>query len=785
MMISASMAQSIRVGAAGKKSEATSKQTIHKPVVYKQMQNAKPQVAPFSVNKLSQEKIISSKINGDKKIQLVKNSNGTISKRLVSDKVTQKLNRNAAGSIFKNTTVNTFFESFEGWDGITPEWTPDDWSRDNQTELITWDMSDGKLLFSPTDGKYMASTDWLFPFDDDFNPIDVDPRDEMLISPAFTPVTGDNLYFDVNFNAFFMFFDLSTDDFDFDDPFFNIQALVSTDNGANWTTLWDAIEDGGYTEDNIWDYSDNEWFTKKISLDSYIGQSIKIAFRYTDRDGGDDIGLDNIAVRNPNPTALYMRPQGFFNVGMLRDWGSYKGGLDLMLGHAYDETIWRNLSIESDTYSWAFDNPDGSNTIVTRTEKNPDVPYPFGYWFDMPILTASGYGKSSTYQWGVSDKRYFQPGGDTYVDETSILGVGNYDLAYDFWIYTYEDPDDGYIFGTNIDNSIEGVANYFEKPVHRYILEGVWAALGVFSGFPAATEFTMVIHRVVDGYVEDVIATSTCTKADVVALAEYAYTMPFSGFITIDPETGLEVENEYLEIEDAILIEIKGFNNIPGSEICFLNQEFDVDPKNENNAYFFSPDRKLWHYDGATSLILNLEITYSFLFADSDTFIVPEGGGEKDFDITTYFSPEAWWFENELPNWMGLGLKFDDDTWETILKLTAQPLPTSIDSREATIKIVTFGADMSILVKQDRVTNLKPVIDVATSKVVSKNNNFELTYNQGYSAVSIYNIAGQKVASYRLPSSGSFTIPAGNYSKGVYIFGFSGVNGTSAVKTIK
>ena len=489
-----------------------------------------------------------------------------------------------------------------------------------------------------------------------------------------------------------------------------------------------------------------------------------------------------------NPIALYMRPQGYFKAGLTPKWEFYQA--NIMLGHAYEPAVWRNLSLESDAYLWKFENPDGSGTLLTNTEENLEASYPYNLdGFEIPILTATGGGQSSIYQWGVYDDRLFLPGGNLDLDDGTVIGVGNYDLSYNIRSYTLKD-EGGYAFGTTTDNSIEGVANYFEKPVHKYVLTGVWAALGAFS-FPAGTEFTMVIHRIAnvnDPFNdEDIIATATCTTEDVEALgANEVFTMPFRKFVTIDPETGLKIETDYLEIEDAILIEIKGFNNIPGSEISFCVQEIDQDPIGENNAYLIlAPDRSLGGYSGVyTSLLFNLEATYSFLFADSDTFTVPAAGGEKTFNVTSFYSPDEWWLEEALPEWLSDDFTFDSKTWDIQYTLSAEPLPANTNYREALVKIVTFGADMSILVQQGITTGLSAV-PVANVKVVNENNGFELSYTPDYSVISVYNVAGQKVAGYQLPVNGTFIIPNGNYPKGVYLFTFTGTKGASTVKVMK
>ena len=493
-------------------------------------------------------------------------------------------------------------------------------------------------------------------------------------------------------------------------------------------------------------------------------------------------GLDNTIIRssNANPNALYMCPEGFFKVGFTKKWIAYNNSIDFLLGHAYDQTIWRNISTDADTYSWSFENPNGSGSTLKTAEKNPNIPYPFDIYL-IPTLTASKGGYSSTYQWGTANQRFLFAGGELSesIFRSGIPGCGNYDLSYD--LVPYSDGAGGYLFGTNAKNLIDGVANYFEKPVHKYILDGVWAALTRFSGFPANTEFTMVIHRVVDDYLTDEIATATCKAADVESFSSTAFTMPFNTFTIIDPKTGLKVKKDYLEIEDAIMIEIRGFNNIPGSQICFLSQEFDVVPTNVNYAYLFLKDGGFSYYPGTTSLVFNLEITYSFLLADSYEFNAPASGGEKTFEVISYYSPNAWWFEENLPEWLSEKYTFDSKTWDIRLSLAAKPLPAGMESREATAKIVTYGADMSISVKQSSTTGLSAVT-LADTKVINKINYFELKYPSDYTSVSIYNVFGQKIASCQLPATGTFNVPSDNYSKGVYLFNFTGARGTSTVK---
>ena len=53
---------------------------------------------------------------------------------------------------------------------------------------------------------------------------------------------------------------------------------------------------------------------------------------------------------------------------------------------------------------------------------------------------------------------------------------------------------------------------------------------------------------------------------------------------------------------------------------------------------------------------------------------------------------------------------------------------------------------------------------------------------EGINNVNIVNIAGQTIATYELPASGQFTIPAANLSKGIYLLKF---NNNQTIKVVK
>jgi len=90
---------------------------------------------------------------------------------------------------------------------------------------------------------------------------------------------------------------------------------------------------------------------------------------------------------------------------------------------------------------------------------------------------------------------------------------------------------------------------------------------------------------------------------------------------------------------------------------------------------------------------------------------------------------------------------------------------------------------MNIFVKQGVYVGLKDVKALQT-KVSSREGAFELSYTSNFDAVAIYNVAGQVIGNYKLPTTGTLSIPNINWNKGIYIFKFGGKQ-TETTKAIR
>lgn len=108
--------------------------------------------------------------------------------------------------------AQNYLESFEDWDGVTPDWLPQGWSEiHTDAEMptrnngeYTWHVinpDNSKTLPKASDGKYYAAIGYA----KDENGNDI-PSDEWLVSPAFKlSQYGGTMNYDVAFSPLFLF----------------------------------------------------------------------------------------------------------------------------------------------------------------------------------------------------------------------------------------------------------------------------------------------------------------------------------------------------------------------------------------------------------------------------------------------------------------------------------------------------------------------------------------------------------------------------------------------------
>ncbi|MDR0865435.1 MAG: T9SS type A sorting domain-containing protein [Candidatus Symbiothrix sp.] len=667
----------------------------------------------------------------------------------------------------------TLFETFEDWDK-TPTWLPQAWTWESQTGIsrdnpdnITWFTAAASMGMRPTDGKYY---EWI-----NFG---VEQRqDEWLISPAIVPQTNDALFFDANFSPFWMLYNMESYEIDFNHPASTLRALISTDNGEHWTSLWNAIDDyRQYTPAELEEfYIDAEWHEVKIALTAYVGKTVKIAFRY---EGlfGDSNGLDRISVSRERPftpkapEASYAIPQGFFLAGLSPNGAGIPG---VMFAPAYLPITWYNTSFDANQYHWTMPDIYGTGTY-TSSEENPTARYiPDGYYF--PALTVDWDGKESEpYSWEREtpdlpyEKAVFFTGGTIaeQAKETGLdipgLGVGNFNLINGIAPYMFAPGD--YWFGTTLDNSTDGIANFFDEPAQPYVLNGVNIAVANFKA-PAGTTLHLIIHRVVNEQLLDTIATAQWTTDKAMNEPEF-YNLAFT-------------LNELL-INDALLIELTGFNQKAGVSFACFSEELHAN-KEENHAYLFTfnekNERTLITPDvispgNYTSLCFSLDMVYSFIGPKNLNYLIEFGpeSGQKTVDMDTYYPSENWRIVSELPEWLTMTVTNNQITF------TAVELPEGFERHSVDVVISDGKGGLCIFqVVQDLFVGIDSPRAGHQVRILTKGDSVELIYpGEWFNSATVYTVSGQKTASYALSPAGRFILPASVMNRGVYIIRLGG-----------
>ncbi|NDW10162.1 choice-of-anchor J domain-containing protein [Dysgonomonas sp. 520] len=747
-------------------------------------------------NALIKKESLAKELGGGSSIYIVELEDGTKVKRMKmpSTKSEQKsiVNQKSRLKAQPQIPVVTFSESFEGWDGEMFDWIPGSWVDESKTGMnptkeqnLTWYTSAGVRDY-PSDGVFMAHIN-IGLID---NGVETIEQDEWLITPQIKIAEDNRLQFDLCFKPGWVLLNPKTLTFNAENT--TLKILITNDDGNTWKELWNATD-----EAKTFTYKElladlqtiyGTWIRKQVDLSEYANQDVKIAFRFVGTNG-ESMSLDNLIISPPMPEPLYHRPSGAFFMGFSENYSALTNSF--ILSPAYEDATWYNFSsLDSKSFVWSVPDPE-TGKIVESTDTNLVTNYPY-VSSNLPILTGYTEGNkyTSSYQWGTINQDLIQYGGSTGFnlgDGTSIeMGAGNYDI-YNMFDIGYVD-EDSYVFGSNSDKfwgnyyKVDGIANLFEKPLRKYAFDKMWIHCLNFDGDPDV-ELKLYIYKVdtSTGVIQDMIATSTCYGADVAThftADGFAYnSIPFT-FKEIDPATGRE-RLTWLEIDDAIFVEVFGFNSKKVRSFAPCYQALPH-PTFDNYAYIY-----LSYGGGAgnlysvntlipslyTSFLFNMNAVYPFMLTEDSNYNAPVDGGTKEFVITSYYDSDSWRM-NDLPEWITVGKTYINSSNDVILPVTVNPLSGS-KGRSHDIKISSYASDVTLKITQGEMSGIEQ-LNVEDVKVAYNGNSYKLTYPAGIDRVSVVNTAGQIVASYELPVGGSYVMPATNLNKGVYILKFEG-----------
>lgn len=530
-------------------------------------------------------------------LQLVRTADGRVAKQIVTSAGKTYLSVPRAKAPAAQGNLN---ENFGGWDGVTTNWIPEDWSEINSEDSIvmtypgsfTWavDNNSTGFLAKPVNGDYICSIYFAI----DYETYAYGHQDEWLISPMVTIEQGQQLEVSLSYAPIFMYdltewVDWNTLEFLDHVRTASVQVMIREAGAEEWTMIqdyYDLYSDMSFAE-LLDSGTDNGWRTYKYPLDAYAGKDVQVAFRY-EGVNGDSWAIDYVSIDQPRPEACYQRPQGAFYWGYSDEYSSLQsGGKGFMLMPGDIDVTWTNTSNDdANFFTWTYFDP-VTDEILTSNERDLTLNYPMNpesyNWYNIPELAAyaSEGASPANYSWygyalQAGGYAHYTFSGDT---EESLYGVGNYDPQNMFSSLSFatQTPLWGISEGTNagwsslLNKEVEltAIGNYFEKPLVPYTLKGVHILSG--GAVPADAELTISVKKVIGGYLADEIATATCHGSDVMAVMEGYLSLPF------------QLDN--IEIDEAILVmlDLKGATGI---DLLTPWHSYYADPQGETNGYF-------------------------------------------------------------------------------------------------------------------------------------------------------------------------------------------------------
>lgn len=259
------------------------------------------------------------------------------------------------------------FESFEGWDGTTPDWTPDGWTVEMKGEVErpqSWTPSAmSPYLPAPTDGQYYYGISFAD-----------DQQDEWLISPTVEIKENMVLSFDAYIDPVYLF---SLENVDWDTGMFigdkevaaTLQIWAQAE-GEEWMMLHDYADDYmDMTLEELYMQTPTNLIRKTVSLAPVAGKNARIAFRYVGLDGN-TMFLDAVAISMPVLEGVcYMEPFSALYWGFDRSANLSSTAVGIAQYPVFAPLTWTNISdCDEADFTWVYDDPDMPGAFMTDND---------------------------------------------------------------------------------------------------------------------------------------------------------------------------------------------------------------------------------------------------------------------------------------------------------------------------------------------------------------------------------------------------------------------------------
>lgn len=734
------------------------------------------------------------------RVQYVKTKNGDVRKRILKPATSNySIKKNHSESIVKpltKTGTETFYESFEDWNGSDYDWLPTNWGDVSKRNHKAPGASSKRLNLTwctieprdddPIDGKYTAYIQ--VSYDDDSTGDKEEMQDEWLITPAFTPKADENFFFNYADSPGWTL--INVDDLAFTSENAHLEVYISTDNGKTWgNPVFNSLDVcHKYSENELWEscYAfSHTWHFQGLKMSSYVGKSIRVAFRYVGK-GGESILIDEVTCKVARPTAYYSRPKGALYTGYNTTYHALTN--NYVVAAPYTNLTWTSAcGIETEKWTWyKFDVPT-EQYYAYQTNSLADYSNPITSL--TPGIIASAVGADDVlYQ----RKGYVRYGGDVIVNTGTAdvpkyesWGLGNYDK--DLKFVSWKIREGQYLYGTGSQGWwteqlsdalnakkvwIHAIGNYFAEHAAPY----TFTTLNVMCGVKMNPESEMKaeLFSMVDGEISSTPKyVATCKMSDVIiSNNDNNYCcMPFR-FTEYD-ETSGTYKPVTVVADGDFFIKVSGYENFDGVNEWFEPYQTYEDPVDkEVNAYEYiryktdvtdeetgevhEQTRELFYTSGLNNLyssyLFSLDAVFPWLVSEHDQFLIPDEGTVITEPLDSYYTGGEFrvadWEGNPLPKWLFVSMynTYDDNMQITgtnmEIYVPALPKDYPYPGRECFFNVMAAGVMKTFYVVQGQSGVSKVTSSDATTLAFA--NGKVVTYHadaDGY--VNVVNMRGQ------------------------------------------
>lgn len=730
--------------------------------------------------------------------RLMRGADGFIYRTFVKDGV-EKGGRTVVRKPFRAASNYTFYEGFESHTGQL-DWIPEGWTEKNAEgnfctqEMAshninnTWsvqDTGDGYWTDITSDGMKEAWIHFAYKWEytngeGETVSGEAVPQDDWLITPEIEVKDGDGLYFLLEFDLGGVYaFDWDTMKYDHNQLENDMEVLVSTDDGANWKSLWKVSEDvcSDMTDAEMYDcMAELKYASYSVPLADYAGKKIKIAFRYTNiaKNGfsGNSAAVDAVTVGKPAAEANYSLPYGTLLAGLSSDLHVYTESYALFPAYA-PQTWYAASNSYTSANAWNFYDVETGDFGDAVEEDDAKVVYPYsaGNAYPFPKLTATNASSSDTYQFGADDA---EQGGMIFggrvkdIQENEPVYVGNYDYQHKRLAIPSLGGTD-YCFGTSaVDTWGDGVVqtafgNLFYAPAAPFTIDNVVVTLGEYDA-DADAEFTLDIYTV-DAYgtlSDQPVATSKLKGSEITGNGFY------NAVFHLD---------EPYNLDSNVLVLVSGFAETDKvREFAGCTQSLDNDAEH-NYAYmmfkFSNGSTRLYSAsdaltDYSSALLISFDGNFHTLHAEKEVLDLDPYENVGEVAVASSSKPEKWFIvddENIAVNAGGTDYDWlkvtpvakEDGTYA--VHFSAAP---NVDDREKTVTLGNGGATTKVLVRQMGTSGIGGV-SVKASGIRGGKGEITVSGLAGQSVV-IVDAAGMTVVSDRSSSAtATYTVAPGFY----------------------